>query len=172
MIFEALNENVMLVEMSGDELKKYSVTYDTLNCNDAKTRAVVRKVLSEADILRGETCEKITVEALPTNDGGCFFIVTFREKAKPRYRVKTSAERLMLETDGIDEILDFANAMKNEKSLRGKCPIFRYKKKYFLCADAPSVKTLRVMGEFGTIHRANEICIKRLSEHGEYMGKI
>ena len=42
MIIETLNENVMLLELSGDEMEKFHITYDILNCNNEKTKNVLK----------------------------------------------------------------------------------------------------------------------------------
>ena len=46
MTFEALNGNVVLVELSGEEMKNFNITYDTLE-SDEHTERVIRTILKD-----------------------------------------------------------------------------------------------------------------------------
>ena len=66
MIFESLNNNVMLVELSDDEMKTYNITYESLNNQDADTQIAIRKLLDHIDNKNSiKTGGKVVVEALP-----------------------------------------------------------------------------------------------------------
>ena len=80
MIVENLNNNVMLVELSVDEMKEYDITYETLNNQDRKNQVAIKNLLEQIDprnIL--ENGGKVIVEAMPIDGGGCFFIFTFQQ---------------------------------------------------------------------------------------------
>ena len=42
MTFETLNNNVMLVELSGKEMEKFHITYEMLNDNSEKTQIALK----------------------------------------------------------------------------------------------------------------------------------
>ena len=114
MTFEVLNDNVMLVELTFEEMKKYHITYETLDCNSQYTQSAVKNIL---DLIKaGEnfnTKDKITVEALPVNDGGCFFIFTFSPKKKVRYKMKKLINSSVFQAETLDNLLDFVSVLKN-----------------------------------------------------------
>ena len=64
--------------------------------------------------------DKILVEALPICDGGCFFIFTFTQKKKVRYKMKRYNESLKLIEQGkkYDKEAVFAIAKAGEGSIR------------------------------------------------------
>ena len=140
MIFESLNDNVMLLELSYDEMEKYHITYDTINCDDEKTKNILKSLLYKIDtenrISKGE---KVLVEAMPTEDGGCFFILTFTRKRKTVYRLKRNCVSAIFHTDTIDNMLDFLSAIKNKKITDKKIEAFSMDNGYFLHIHSPFV---------------------------------
>ena len=67
MTFETLNDNVMLVELSGKEMEKLHITYETLNDGSEKTQIALKTLLSKIDTKkRLSKGEKVVVEAMPT----------------------------------------------------------------------------------------------------------
>ena len=99
MIFETLNDNVILLELSHDEMKKFHITYDILNSNNEKTKNVLKALLHNIDTEnRFSKGEKVLIEAMPTENGGCFFILTFSNRRKTVYRIKRSNESAVFHT--------------------------------------------------------------------------
>lgn len=174
MIFETRGDNVMIVEMSNEEMETFSVTYETLSSDDISTEKMVRKIIDRAISLSSDIqkdCEKITVEALPS-DSGCFFILTFSKRQKKRYRVKNTSDQLLLEAESVDEILDFASAVKRERIIRGTGKLYRCDGKYQLYVSSSAPKVVRFMEEFGAVRRIKSVHLCRLAEYGTYMGGI
>lgn len=173
MIFESVNDNVMTAELSAEEMRKYSVTYDSLENGNPLAETAVKAVLSRARETFGRLPHggtRVTAEVLPTGDGGCFFIFTFRDSRK-RYRVKKTAHLPLLEAESIDDILDFASAVGRIKEKRRKMKLFLLGGKYFLLPEYPPVPP-RIMSEYGEVRYMGSLDISRLSEHGEYLGKV
>ena len=83
MIFESITDNVVLVELSATEMKKYNITYEALDDNE-DTSLAIRNILSLTDSAKRLERGNVIVEAMPTQDGGCFFIFTFSDKKKMR----------------------------------------------------------------------------------------
>lgn len=171
MIFEALGDSVVLVELSDEEMKKYSITYDTLSCTDSGTKSAVREILEQARTLASCGGEKVTVEALPAENGGCFFIFTFAGKKK-RYRIKNASEHIFLETESLDAVLDLANADKRRVGEKKTCKIFRLENKYYLVLNALHNMKIPVLEEFGTVRRGDDVHLSRIKEHGVFLGGI
>lgn len=170
MIFEAQGNNIVIVELTNEEMKEYSVTYDLLGSDNAESESAVCKILAKARKMRGENggqYEKVTVEALPGADGGCFFIFTFSER-KRRYRVKKAAAPLLLEAENINGILDFRKAA--ERLLAEKCRLYEYSGKYYMLMKSPEESAVRLMTEFGTVRGG--VYLNRLFEYGQFIGEI
>ena len=175
MTFEAMNKNCLIVELSAEEMEQYDITYDTLDQKSAHTKSFIKKILhraceSQYNIL--SNCRKITVEALPVGDGGCFFILTFLKSPKGRYRVKRHGEKTTLEVKSMDDLLDFVSAAKKRQLGSYKCEIYRCDGKYFLTVpDCPKNFSL-MMREFGSV--LPEACenFSIFREHGSLMGTV
>ena len=83
MTFETLNDNVMLIELSREEMEKLHITYESLNDSNEETQVALKTLLSKIDTeKRLSKDEKVLVEAMPTENGGCFFILTFTYRNK------------------------------------------------------------------------------------------
>ncbi|MCH5191747.1 MAG: hypothetical protein J1F23_06235 [Oscillospiraceae bacterium] len=175
MTFEAMNKNCLIVELSAEEMEQYDITYDTLDEKNVHTKSFIKKILSHACVLRESTlsnCRKITVEALPVGDGGCFFILTFAASPKGRYRVKCHGENVTLEAKSMDDLLDFVSAAKKKRSTPCECEIYRCDGKYFLTVpDCPKQISV-MMREFGIILPEAYERFSVFREHGRFMGTV
>ena len=116
MTFETLNNNVMLVELSGKEMEKFHITYEMLSDNSEKTQLALKLLLweihPEKRLSRGE---KVVVEAMPTENGGCFFIFTFTYKK--RYKVKRKNTAFIFCADNLNDFLDFISVIKKNTEI-------------------------------------------------------
>lgn len=175
MTFEAMNRNCLIVELSAEEMEQYDITYDMLDEKNAHTKSFIKKILSHACRLEENdlsNCRKITVEALPVGDGGCFFILTFATSPKGRYRVKRYGEKVTLETESMDDLLDFVSAAKKIQSKPCNCEIYRCNGKYFLTVpDCPKSFSL-MMREFGSVLPEIHEKFSVFREHGSLMGTV
>lgn len=175
MTFEAMNKNCMIVELSAEEMEQYDITYDTLDQKNAHTKSFIKKILShacESQYNSLSNCRKITVEALPVGDGGCFFILTFVSSPKGRYRVKRPCENVTLEVKSMDDLLDFVSAVKKKRSKTCECEIYRYKDRYFLTVpDCPKIFS-PMMREFGIVLPEIHEKFSVFREHGNLMGTV
>ncbi len=170
MTFEVLNDNVMLVELTFEEMKKYHITYETLDCNSQYTQSAVKNIL---DLIKaGEnfnTKDKITVEALPVNDGGCFFIFTFSPKKKVRYKMKKLNNYSVFQAETLDNLLDFVSVLKRRHRKDLEYEIYKIDNSFYMQIPANSPKINAVMWEFGQI---SDIQPEKLCEYGAFLGSV
>lgn len=168
MIYEALNDNMMLIELSHEEMQKYRITYENIENDEKTARTAIKSILSRTDAAgRLESGENVTVEALPVPNGGCFFILTFTEK-KTRYKVKKEPF-CVFETEKLDNLLDFISAMKKTSENNGKCKAYKMNDRYFLSIPADLPKAVRLMGEYG---KRSSVDTYRLSEYAKDLGTV
>lgn len=168
MIYEALNDNMMLIELSQEEMKKYHITYENIENDEKTARTAIKNILSRTDAAeRLEKGDNVTVEALPVPNGGCFFILTFTEK-KTRYRVKKDAF-YVFETEKLDNLLDFVSVMRKTNEKSSKCRAYKMDDRYFLSIPNGLTKSIRLMSEFG---KRSSVDTYRLSEYGKLIGNV
>lgn len=168
MTFEALENNVMLVELSCDDMKKYKITYETLHKDNKYTENAVRdilKTIKASDYFN--TKEKIIVEALPTDNGGCFFIFTFSSKI--RYKMKRLDAVTVFKVSALDDLLDLITVLKSQGLLTGSCEIFKYKHGFFIEITRCSEKLRAILWEFGVVSKIDG---ELLREYGINMGRL
>ncbi|MBE6803578.1 MAG: adaptor protein MecA [Ruminococcaceae bacterium] len=166
MTFEVLNETTILVELTFEEMKKYHITYETLDSNNNAIKNILNVIKASDKI---DTSEKITIEALPVNDGGCFFILTFTPKKKVRYKMRKLSENSVFKTDNIDNLLDFVSALKVKHQKNLKYEIYKMNESFYMQIPERSQKLQAVMGEFGQI---SDIVPEKINEHGVLLGSI
>lgn len=167
MIFESITDNVVLVELSATEMKKYNITYETLN-DDEDTNMAIKNILSLTDSAKKLEKGNVTVEAMPIQDGGCFFIFTFSDK-KIRYRVKKNDCSTIFETNKINDLLDFVSFLKSHPESPKKCDAFKLKNNYYLHFGCLSPLICTFVEEFG---KQSQISYEKLNEYGENLGSI
>ncbi len=170
MIFESINDNVMLLELSGDEMDKYHLTYDILNDNE-KAKSALKALLYSIDkkhkLLKGE---KILVEAMPTDNGGCFFILTFSQRRKIVYRIKKNNISAIFYTDSLDNMLDFLSVVRKSRITEQKTEAYSNGNSYFLYIPKTSNELNTLICEYG--ENAEKINYEWLKEYGKFLGTI
>ena len=170
MTFEMLNDSVILVELSFDEMKKYHITYETLACDCQFTQSAIQsilKVIKASD--KFNMSDKILVEALPICDGGCFFIFTFTQKKKIRYKMKKYNDYTVFKTDTIDNLLDFVSALKKQYRKNLEYEIYKLENSFYMQIPENSQKINAVMGEFGQI---SDVIPEKIREYGDKVGLV
>ena len=165
MTFEVLNETTILVELTFEEMKKHNITYETLESNNAIKN--ILNVIKASD--KFNTSEKITIEALPVNNGGCFFILTFAPKKKTRYKMKKLNTNSVFKTDNIDNLLDFVSALKEKYQKNLKYEIYKMNNAFYMQIPERNQRLNAVMGEFGQI---SDVSPEKIGEYGILLGSI
>lgn len=171
MTFETLNDNVILVELSGDEMEKFHITYESLNEDNEKAQTALKSLLCKIDAdKRISKGEKVFVEAMPIENGGCFFIFTFTRTGKRRYKVKRNDISLILQTNSLDDLLDFVSVVRKGIKTKQKCEAFKLESNYFLFIPESSERLNAVVCEYG--ENPKNINYERLKEYGKNLGNV
>lgn len=166
MTFEVLNETTILVELTFEEMKKYHITYEKLDSDNNAIKNILNVIKASDKV---NTSEKITIEALPVNDGGCFFILTFTPKKKVRYKMRKFNENSVFKTDNIDNLLDFVSVLKEKHQKNLKYEIYKMNNSFYMQIPERSQKLHAVMGEFGQISDVNT---EKINEYGVLLGSV
>ena len=166
MTFEVLNETTILVELTFEEMKKYHITYETLDSDNNAIKNILN-VIKASD--KFNDSEKITIEALPVNNGGCFFILTFTPKKKMRYKMRKLSGNSVFKTDNLDNLLDFVSALKEKHPKNLKYEIYKMNESFYMQIPERSQKLHAVMGEFGQI---SDVIPEKINEYGVLLGSV
>ena len=170
MIVENLNNNVMLVELSVDEMKEYDITYETLNNQDRKNQVAIKNLLEQIDhrnIL--EKGGKVIVEAMPIQGGGCFFIFTFQQMRK-RYKLKSPEPVSFYRMENLNDLLDFLNITRRIPNSEISVDAYRMNKDYYVSIPRENSKIKTVLNEFGD--EVDKTTSYRILEYGKNLGRI
>lgn len=73
------DKGTTIVEISGEELSMYKVTFRDMNCKDVHTRAVIRDILSTALSEEKSLREQKEILLLPDCRDGCVIVCKERE---------------------------------------------------------------------------------------------
>ncbi|MBR5202614.1 MAG: adaptor protein MecA [Clostridia bacterium] len=166
MTFEVLNETTILVELTFEEMKKYHITYETLESNNNAIKNILNVIKASEKI---DVNEKIIVEALPVTNGGCFFILTFKPRKKTRYKMKKLNTNSIFETDNIDNLLDFVSALKEKNQKNLKYEIYKMNNSFYMQIHDRNQKLHAIMQEFGQI---SNITPEKINEYGMLLGYV
>lgn len=170
MIFESLNNNVMLVELSDDEMKTYNITYESLNNQDADTQIAIRKLLDHIDNKNSiKTSGKVVVEALPIDGGGCFFIFTFMQDRR-KYKLKRAEPNSFFALEKLDDLLDLISTLQKTTNNNLHITAYEMERNYFVSIPRENAKVKVVLEEFG--RSIDKITKDRVLEYGKIIGKI
>ncbi len=168
MIYETLNRNTFLIELTPQEMADYEITYDILNSDEKTAKGFIKTLLNRIEeserLSKGES---LTVEALPNPNGGCFFLLTFMPQ-RVKYKLKKDLP-CIFETASSDDLLDFINALKRAGLLITACEIYECNEKYFMSIPEKSTGAFRLIGEYGVLSKINK---DFLLEHSQRVSKV
>ena len=169
MTYEKLNDNIILVELSSEEMKEYKITYENLNDGNKASQLAIKNLLFSIDkrkmIQKGE---KVFVDALPIEDGGCFFIFTFTPSVKKRYKIKKPDGTNLYLLGSMNNLLDFINVAKKIFNEEKKITIYKMNDDFFVATEGYDLKLNSVLLEFG--ENVENFYKNRVLEYGESFG--
>ncbi|HOD02997.1 MAG TPA: adaptor protein MecA, partial [Clostridiales bacterium] len=104
MKIELHNEDKIVVQLTSMDLKTLDITYEDMDYANIETRRVIWTLLDEARRVLGKdisTTERMLIEALPSEDGGCVLYFTVLpssgcENSGKRLVMKKEAEPILL----------------------------------------------------------------------------
>lgn len=111
------------VKLTRQDMQELDITYDELDYSNIETRRVLWTLLDEARHELGHDIyltQKMLIEALPENDGGCAIYFTVNNEklsgSDKQQLVKLTGARIICMSDNIDNMGELAKAL----SLSGK----------------------------------------------------
>lgn len=169
MNIETLNNNILLVELSVDEMKELDITYENLNNQDIKNQVAIRKLLKRVDNKNHiENGGKVIIEALPIDGGGCFFIFTFTH-FKKRYKLKSESVSFF-SLKNLDDFLDLICTIRKSTGFDISINAYEFDKNYFVSIPRGNAKIKAILNEYGV--ETDKLTGDRVAEYGRSLGGI
>lgn len=149
-------DNKICVELTKDDMSELDITYDELDYSNIETRRVLWTLLDEARHKLGKNIyltQKMLIEAVPDDKGGCSIIFTVMQEDGSCGRkklVKLNDAKIICRTDNIDDMGAMAKIL-SENAKIAKSELYTDGKSYriILYPRSPSTADLSALiGEF------------------------
>lgn len=137
MRIEAHDDFRIAVELSDEDMDELQITYEDLDYSNIETRRVLWTILDEARQTLGKEInlsEKMLIEAVPSNKGGCTIYFTVLQKSSEKHTsrllIKQEFAPVICEFSDINGVIDLSRQLigkiNNAKSeLYGKNDVYR-----------------------------------------------
>lgn len=97
MTIDKIKSNKILITLCDEDMRDFSLDYDTLSLYDSHSRKILMRILQIAcfktDIEIKD--KRMIVEALPTVDG-CMLLLTVEDKNRKKYRLQNGKKMQLL----------------------------------------------------------------------------
>jgi negative regulator of genetic competence, sporulation and motility len=157
-----IEKGKVLETLTLEEYKSFDASFEQDVFEEISLKTCVEKRISKG--------EKVIVEAMPTENGGCFFILTFTYNKKKRYKVKRNESSYIFRAENINDFLDFISTAKKNVDSQQICHAYKLKNNYYLYIPDESRELSHLVMEYG--EKTENICHEWLKEHGENLGKV
>lgn len=152
-----VSDTLTLIELSAQEVKKYCICFEESDYNTPAARLAFWEMLSDAERISGKSLQissALEIDFMPDIKGGCLIIIS-EETEKADCAHICENEKLYI-SDGIDEIIDFAKAVKSCKA-DISCSLYKGEKDYRLLISPFNGKVDLLAAEYrfeGTVSTA------------------
>ena len=165
---EELTTEAILVELTGDDMKKLRITYEQMDGADVETRRVIWTVLSDVNSTLGRpfgSKGRLTVAAMRQGKEGCLLLFT-QETPPRRYLLRQNAARLTAQFATLDAVFACAEALRFS-GVKAESSLYRHENGYrLLVRPAGGGGRLRqCLTEFGAIVGETEAVARHTAEH-------
>ncbi len=168
---EELTAGAILVELTGDDMKKLNITYDQMDYADVETRRVIWTVLSRVNNTLGRPfgdTGRLTVEAMRQGADGCVLLFTQQPRpARPkRYLLRPNAGCLTAQFASLDAVFACAEALAFS-GVKADSRLYSQNDGYRLLVRQETVgsRLRQCLNEFGRIVGETEAVALHTAEH-------
>lgn len=165
---EELTAQAILVELTGDDMKKLRITYEQMDGADVETRRVIWTVLSDVNSTLGRpfgSRGRLTVAAMRQGAEGCLLLFT-QETPPRRYLLRQSTGRLTAQFATLDAVFACAEALRFS-GVKAESSLYRHENGYRLLVR-PGIgggRLRQCLTEFGAIVGETEAVARHTAEH-------
>ena len=177
MKIELQGRDKIMVELTDADMAALDITYEEMDYSNIETRRVIWTLLDEASRVLGRsisTAERMLIEALPGDGGGCVLFFTSLPCAGTdgqgrRLIMKKEAQPVVLAVYDCGVVLSVMEVLDVQQTAA--------EYEIYLAAGEDSIvvhplprereKLKSILCEFGDAQEADERCIALLREHGK-----
>ncbi len=174
MTIEQIDSSKVMILLGCDDMKDFSLEYDTLGFSDPHSRRILSRLLRLACNKTGMSVsnKRMYVEALP-HKSGCLILLTLTEKSKRRiYKIKKSDKSYCCIFQNAEALINASVALKRFVIPSGK--VFLLDDKYYLIIDIMplSLYLMSELEEFSDAYVCSKPACARIAENGKELGDI
>ncbi len=170
---DRIKSNKILITLGNEDMRDFSLDYDTLSLYDNHCRKIIMRILQVAcfktDIEIKD--KKMTVEALPTVNG-CILLLTVEDRKSRRYRLQNRKNCYCYEVGNSKNFLEVIRLLYRQNVCCNKNSAYEQNGTYYLVFDYPAVpkRFKRILHEYGARCGSN-VFAARLRENAKEICK-
>ena len=174
MTIEQIDSSKVMILLGCDDMKDFSLEYDTLGFSDPHSRRILSRLLKLACNKTGMSVnnKRMYVEALP-HKSGCLILLTLTDKIKRRvYRIKKSDKSCCCIFRDVEALIQASCALKRFSHPDGT--VYFSDDKYYLIIDTMplSLYLMSALEEFCDAYVCSKPACARIAENGKEIGNI
>ncbi len=174
MTIEQIDSGRVMILLGCEDMKDFSLKYDTLGFKDPHSRRILSRLLKLACNKTGMNVinKRMFVEALP-HKSGCLILLTLTEKTSRRvYRIKKSDKSYCCVFDNAEDLIRASIALKRFSDTKGV--VYLEDGKYYLIIDTMplSLYLMSALEEFSQAYVCSKPAAARIMENGREIGGI
>lgn len=172
MTIEQIDKGKVLILLGKDDMRDFSLSYNTLGFSDPHSRKILSRLLTLACSKTGLSPEnkRMTVEAIP-HGSGCLLLLTMREKKRRRYRIKKTARACCCVFDNSEALIGAVSALCG--FTLPESSIYCYEDCYYLFFDgALPAYIAALLEEYGVCVPCTATARARVAEYGREIGEV
>lgn len=152
MTIDKIKSNKILITLCDEDMRDFSLDYDTLSLYDSHSRKILMRILQIAcfktDIEIKD--KRMIVEALPTVDG-CMLLLTVEDKKRKKYRLQNGKKCSCYDVGNSKNFLDVIQLLYKQNVCCNKNSAYEKDGVYYLIFDYPAIskRFKRILHEYG-----------------------
>ncbi len=173
MTVDKIEKNKILVTLCDEDMRDFSLDYDTLSLYDTHSRKILMRILQVACFKIGIEIKdkKMVVEALPTANG-CILLLTVEEKQSKRYKMQGKRKCNCFEVGNSKNFLEVIHLLYKQNVCCNKNSAYEKNGVYYLVFDYPAVpKRFKWILHEYAVRCGGNIFASRLKEHAREICK-
>lgn len=175
------NENRIIVELSREELCALHLTFEEMDYKNPQTRDALQSLLKNAAKTLGlpiSSAEKLLIEAIPDDSGGCILLFTAPMQKRRPFRgkalLKNSVCGFACTVEDLDALYLLLQRLQTADTKFTACKLYRAGKGYILAVKPEFLcfpQMRRLLSEYGSVAPLNRLSLACLSEHAELLSE-
>lgn len=169
MTVEKLSENRALIILCSQDIRDFSLSFDTLGLNDIHSRRILLRIMRLACQKTGLEIngKNVQLEAIEIGDD-CYILITADKILHKRYKIKGSVPSVCYKIGNSSNFLEVIEKLYRQNIYCNKNSAYLYNDNYYLIFDYCNVpkQTKRILSEY-CAKKGSKIESARVKENGK-----